>query len=68
MKKQVLDKMVVSEFHAILELDQIEPNKQEVVKMGVFNSLTLVKDWKFGPWQVFGLWGRKVYFEVLITV
>ena len=25
---------------------------------------TLVKDWKFGPWQVFGLWGRKV----LITV
>ena len=36
--------------------------------MGVFNSLTLVKDWKFGPWQVFGLWGRKVYFEVLITV
>ena len=29
---------------------------------------TLVKDWKFGPWQVFGLWGRKVYFKVLITV
>ena len=29
---------------------------------------TLVKDWKFGLWQVFGLWGRKVYFEVLITV
>ena len=29
---------------------------------------TLVKDWKFGPWQVFGLWGRKVYFEVLPTI
>ena len=29
---------------------------------------TLVKDWKFGLWQVFGLLGRRVYFEVLITV
>ena len=32
------------------------------------NPYTLVKDWKFGPWQVFGLWGRKVYFEVLPTI
>ena len=30
--------------------------------------LTLVKDWTFGPRQVFGLWGRKVYFEVLLIL
>ena len=29
---------------------------------------TLVKDWSFGPWQVFGLWYRKLYFDVLLTI
>ena len=30
--------------------------------------ITLVKDWTFGPREVFGLWGRKVYFKVLLTI
>ena len=43
-------------------------NASNLLPSNSLSPVTLVKDWKFGRWQVFGLWGRKVHFEELLTI